>query len=301
LNEQNRGTSHPPPTSEEFTAAHRHVRAVVARSGSSFTMGMRILPPARREAMYAIYAFCREVDDIADEGGTREEKLAGLEGWRRRIDDLYEGRSANLTTLALLEPVSRYDLPKAEFLAVIDGMEMDAKGPIVAPDWKTLRLYCRRVAGAVGMLSMPVFGAPQGEASEKFALALGEALQLTNILRDVQEDAAIGRLYLPHEALTEHGVPVDDVAAALAHPNLPLVCRDVAAEARARFAEARALLPAFDWRVLRPALAMRAVYERLLDRLEARDFPVNGGKMNLSRAEKIIVGARAVLLPPRGV
>lgn len=277
--------------------ARRHVRALVERSGTSFALGMRILPRPRREAMFAIYAFCREVDDIADEPGSEAEKLAGLAAWRREIDALYLGAPGRLTTLALAEPVVRFRLPHEEFLAVIDGMEMDAREALVAPDMATLRLYCRRVAGAVGLLSLRAFGADDPAAAD-FALRLGEALQLTNILRDLDEDAERGRLYLPRDLLDAHGIGAGEPAAVLAHPGLPQVCDDLAALARQRFAEADQALALCDRRRLRPALLMMGIYEDTLDRLLARGWRDRTGSLRRGKAGKLWAAFRRGLMRP---
>ena len=165
-------------------------------SGSSFYTAMRIMPKAEREAMYAIYAFCRAVDDIADDGrGTRAERRTALDAWRTDIEALYADRPAGAAEF-LAKAVRRYGLRKADFLTVIDGMAMDVAEDIVAPNLATLDLYCERVASAVGRLSIKVFGMDE-EPGFQLAHHLGRALQLTNILRDLDEDAAIGRLYLP--------------------------------------------------------------------------------------------------------
>ena len=157
------------------------------------------MPREQREAMFEIYSFCRAVDDIADEAGDRNERLAQLQGWRENIDALYAGTTPpHLRGLA--QAVRTFDLKREDFHAVIDGMEMDVKSTIRAPDFATLDLYCDRVASAVGRLSVRVFGMEK-EAGLALALHLGRALQLTNILRDLDEDAGIGRLYLPREAL----------------------------------------------------------------------------------------------------
>ena len=189
----------------DVDAARAHVQAVVAASGSSFYWSMRLLPRAKRDAMYAIYAFCREVDDIADGAASPAAKLAELDGWRVEIAALFAGRPSRPTTRALALPVSRFALPRAEFDAMIDGMEMDAGERMRAPSLAELERYCRCVAGAVGLLSVHVFGT-RGPQLEQGALALGEALQLTNILRDLAEDAGRGRLYLPRELLDRHGI-----------------------------------------------------------------------------------------------
>ncbi|MEL7491251.1 MAG: presqualene diphosphate synthase HpnD [Pseudomonadota bacterium] len=277
--------------------ARRHASETVKRSGTSFAAGMRILSKPRRDAMYAIYAFCREVDDIADEGGTPEQKRAGLNAWRDEIERLYTGAPTTPTGLALLQPIRDFNLSKDEFILMIEGMEMDANGPVVAPSMETLLAYTRRVAGAVGMLSMPAFGAPEGEVADRFALSLGDALQLTNILRDVGDDAKIGRLYLPREILEKHGCPLtpDEILSA---PGLPGVACEVGEIAEAKFAAARAALQQLDWRVLRPALLMMGVYEAYLKKLKARGWDKIGEPLAISKWEKMAISARYAIAPP---
>ncbi|GAB4353244.1 MAG: hypothetical protein Kow00114_02380 [Kiloniellaceae bacterium] len=279
-------------TAAAITAAAEHVRDVATRSGSSFLWGMRLLPRPRREAMYAIYAFCREVDDIADEGGTPEEKQRELAAWRAEIDRLYAGQPSRPTTRALLRPVADYRLPKEEFLAVIDGMEMDAREDIRAPSMADFRLYCRRVAGAVGVLSVHAFGATEPEARD-LALAEGDALQFTNILRDVAEDAQRGRLYLPRELLQRHGIDSSDPMTVLGDPRLPAVCREFAAMAEERFAEAERLMALCARGPMRPARIMLAVYRRLLSRLQADDWRDMSLRTSLPKAEKLWIALRS--------
>lgn len=276
--------------------ARRHAAETVKRSKTSFGAGMRILSRERREAMYAIYAFCREVDDIADEGGTRDEKMAGLAEWRREIERVYAGAPQTPTGLALKDVVRRFDLPREEFILVIEGMEMDAQGPIVAPAMDGLLAYTRRAAGAVGQLSMPVFGAPRNEIADKFSLSLGDALQLTNILRDVEQDAMEGRLYLPVELLKNHDCPLtpDKIATAL---GLPKVREEIAGLARQKFADARDALTQLDWRVLRPALLMMGVYERYLDKMTARGWANGQPRVTISKAEKLAIAVRWFFAP----
>ena len=272
-----------------------HVNDVVSRSGSSFTWGMRILPRPRREAMYAIYAFCREVDDIADEPGSRDAKIAQLEDWRREIDRLYTGQPSRPTAQALLRHVRAYDLPKDEFLAIIDGMEMDARAKIVAPSREDFDLYCRRVAGAVGMLSIRAFGASEPAARE-IAIALGEALQMTNILRDLDEDAADGRLYLPADLLAAAGITAHSPREALDHPNLGQVCGELAALARERFERTRTLIARCDRRHIKPCILMMAVYTRILDRLERRGWAAPRRPVSVPKLEKLWIALRHGLL-----
>ena len=276
--------------------ARRHARKVVEQSGTSFGAGMRILSGARREAMYAIYAFCREVDDIADEGGTLAFKKTGLNDWRMEIERLYRGAPTYPTGVALLDPMREFDLPKEEFLLVIEGMEMDAEGPIIAPTMDGLLAYTRRAAGAVGMLSMPVFGAPRTAMAEKFSLSLGDALQLTNILRDIDEDAAEGRLYLPAELLQKHNCPLRPEQIIDA-PGLPDVRAELAAIAGQKFADTRSALVELDWKVLRPALLMMGVYERYLEKMTARGWANGQPKITLTKFEKSMIAARWYVAP----
>jgi phytoene synthase len=279
-------------TAATIETAQAHVREVATRSGSSFLWGMRLLPRPRREAMYAIYAFCREVDDIADEGGTPAEKQRALAAWREEIERLYAGAPSRPTAEALLAPLRDYGLPKEEFLAVIDGMEMDAREDIRAPSLADFRLYCRRVAGAVGVLSVHAFGATEPEARE-LALAEGDALQFTNILRDVAEDAERGRLYLPRELLQRHGIDSSDPMTVLADPRLPAVCRDLAALAEERFAEAERLMARCARGPMRPARIMLAMYRRLLTRLQQNDWQNITLRVSLPKAEKLWIALRS--------
>jgi phytoene synthase len=270
------------------------VQARVRAAGTSFYRGMRVLPPDRRLAMYAIYAFCREVDDIVDEPGPDADKQARLAAWRERVAALYRGEAAGGTAGAigrvLLPAIGRFGLRQADFLAVIDGMAMDAGAPIVAPDLATLDLYCDRVAGAVGRLSVRAFG-DASEAADVVAGALGRALQLTNILRDLVEDAREGRLYLPREWLDAAGVPRDP-ASALVCPRLAAVCAQVAARAHAEFDAAAAAMRACDARAMRPARLMGATYAALLDRIERRGWSPPPARVSLPAWQKLWIALR---------
>ena len=187
--------------------AAAHASYGTSASGSSFYAAMRILPREQREAMFQIYSFCRQVDDIADSDGPRPERLAALQRWRDDIDALYQGHPpARLRDYAA--SVQSFGLQREDFLAIVDGMEMDVPQDIRAPDLATLDLYCDRVASAVGRLSVRVFGLARDDGIV-LAHHLGRALQLTNILRDIDEDAAIGRLYLPREGLLHAGITCD--------------------------------------------------------------------------------------------
>lgn len=273
-----------------------HVKKVVADSGTSFSLGMKILPEQPRNAMYAVYAFCREIDDIADEPGEEAEKRHGLQEWRAEIEALYQGHPTRLTTRALLPAVEAYDLPKQEFIELIEGMLMDVDldfGRAERLDHAGLHLYCRRVAGAVGMLSIRIFGEPD---ATQFALAMGDALQLTNILRDIGEDADEGRLYLPMEMIRKEGIEADDPKEIVRDARFRPVCEAIAEEAAARFRDTDELLKQYDRQKLKPALVMGQVYRGYLERLMARGFrnPVEPVRMSkfakAGRALRALIG-----------
>jgi phytoene synthase len=229
-------------------------------AGTSFYMAMRLLEPRRRLAMYAVYAFCREIDDIVDEPGAEEDKTRRLDLWAEDIALLYQPQPPRQELAAALAPaIGLYQLPMADFIAVIEGCRMDLGVGLVRPSLKVLDLYCDRVAAAVGRLSVRVFGDFNAHSLE-LADHQGRALQLTNILRDVAVDAAIGRLYLPDEILTKHGIHGKDIETVLAHPALPAVCAELAVLAERHFVLARQALRFGSRRSLRPAVLMLEMY-----------------------------------------
>jgi len=250
-------------------------------AGSSFYAAMRIMPKAQREAMFEIYSFCRLVDDIADDGGPRDQRLNQLQRWRTDIDALYAGKAPpHLRGLA--QAVREFNLQCEDFIAVIDGMEMDVVADIRAPDFATLDRYCDRVASAVGRLSVCVFGMEK-EAGLALAHHLGRALQLTNILRDIDEDGAIGRLYLPREALSDAGIMTNDPAGALANPAIGQACAPVVARAERHFVDAEAIMAKSPRRAVRTPRIMAAAYRIYLDRMIARGWQAPRARVRLRR------------------
>ncbi|MGH7055794.1 MAG: presqualene diphosphate synthase HpnD [Stellaceae bacterium] len=267
-------------------ALRRAIRDHVAAAGTSFYWAMRLLPRARRDGMYAIYAFCREVDDIADDERPAAAKLAALAAWREEIAALYAGLPHRPVARALQPAVAQYGLRREDFLAIIDGMEMDAGTDIQAPDLAMLDLYCARVASAVGHLSVHVFG-DAGENAHAVAEALGRALQLTNILRDLDEDARRNRLYLPRELLDRHGIREREPMAVLRHPALPAVCRDLAVLAEEHFRQAARAMALCSRRAMRPAAVMAAFYRATLAALLEADWRHPEQRARLSKARKL--------------
>lgn len=257
------------------------VRAHVARAGSSFARGMAALRGERRRALWAVYAFCRAVDDVADNAMPEPEKRRFLAEWRHKLD-----RPDCALSRELLRARERFGLPRAECEAMIAGMETDAAPRVRLPDEDALDLYCRRVAGSVGAMSVRIFGAAgaEGGAAERFGLRLGHTLQLVNILRDVDEDAGRDRVYVPLSLL---GGDVPGPAAALLRsPALPGVLDALAARAREGFQQAEREIAGFDPRAMRPARVMMWGYGRLLERMMARGFTDRRERPRLTRGEK---------------
>lgn len=268
-----------------------HVNRIVSQSSSSFLWGMKILPTQRRRAMYAIYAFCREVDDVADEPGAIAAKKRGLAAWREEIARLYAGQPQWPTARALLDPVRHFALPQEEFLAVIDGVETDAAPVVRMQSREDLLGYCRKVAGAVGMLSIHAFGVPR-HPGPRIAETLGNALQLTNILRDLKEDAALQRLYVPLDMLTDYRISAQSLQGVFEHPNFAAVCAELAGLARRHYAEAERLIAELGSRKLQAAVLMMAVYRETLDRLEERGWQHIDGPIRLTPVRKTWLALR---------
>jgi presqualene diphosphate synthase len=263
-------------------------------SGSSFYAAMRIMPKAQREAMFEIYSFCRKVDDVADDGGPREPRQEQLQQWRADIDALYAGASPpHLRELA--KAVREFNLQRDDFIAIIDGMEMDVVAEIRAPDFATLDLYCDRVASAVGRLSVRVFGMEK-EAGLALAHHLGRALQMTNILRDIDEDGAIGRLYLPREALNDAGITTSDPAVALASPAIGQACAPVVVRAEQHFAQANAIMARSSRSAVKAPRIMAAAYRIYLDRMIARGWQAPRERVRLRRWQFLLILLRYAIV-----
>jgi phytoene synthase len=267
--------------------------------GSSFNAAMRILPRPRREAIFEIYSFCRAVDDIADEVGPRQVRRQALAQWRRDIGALYTGGSppnpARARLAGLSTAIHTFGLRREDFCAVIDGMEMDVEIDIRAPDFATLDLYCDRVAGAVGRLSAPAFGMPQAEG-HGLAHHLGRALQFTNILRDLDEDAARGRLYLPREDLRAAGIGEAEPREVLANPALGRACAPVIARAKTHFGEAEQIMARCPRASVRAPRIMADVYRAILAGLERRGFAAPRQKIRTPRVRVVLALLRYGLL-----
>lgn len=270
--------------------AHR-----VKRSGSSFYWAMRLMPPQKRHAMYAVYAYCREVDDIADGELPISEKIDKLNNWRAEIELLYAGQPNSEIGKALLAPLRTFEFSKQDFMDVIDGMEMDAVPSLQLADMDELMLYCDRVACSVGRLSNRVFGFDP-ELSQDLAKSLGEALQLTNILRDVHEDSLRRHIYLPADLLRRHGVLDDTPDMIVQHPNVEQVCLEIAEITAERYREAGILLEKCGHKQARPAKIMKDVYFAIFGSLQQRGWRHLDTSPKISKARKLFIVLKAAYL-----
>lgn len=288
-------TSIPIDTTLPRSSPEAYVEAMVKRAGTSFFWGMRRLGVTRRKGVFAVYAFCREVDDIADGDLPLEQKIQLLEAWRDEVGRIFEGEVTHPISRCIVSAREYFDLDRQDFIDVIDGMEMDAHPAVRIQDKDELYLYCDRVACAVGRLCVPVFGLGRQEGIE-LSKSLGMALQLTNILRDICEDAARNRVYLPADMLRAAGAEGESVSEIISAPELPSVCEELAARAGAFFDQARTIAANADPDAVRPAVMMMEVYHRVYLRLLARGWKNLDEDVGLSKFGKILIALRYGLL-----
>ena len=261
-----------------------------AQSGSSFHYSFRLLPPDRRRAITALYSFCREVDDVVDEVSDRAVARAKLAWWRSEVAAMYRGTPAHPVARALAASNERHPLPEALLQTVIDGMEMDLDQVRYA-DFVSLETYCHCVAGVVGLMSAEIFGYTD-PATRDYARDLGIAFQLTNIIRDVGEDARRGRIYLPQDELTRFGVAAADVLRGRSSPQFAALMDMQVGRARAWYDRALSKLPARDRRAQRAGLAMAAIYRALLGEIERDGYRVLDRRIALTPLRKLWIATR---------
>jgi phytoene synthase len=262
-----------------------------AQSGSSFHYSFRLLDPERRRAITALYAFCREVDDAVDEVSDPDIARVKIAWWRTEVEAMFNGSPRHPVTMALLPVVRRFELPQAHLQTVIDGMQMDLEA-VRYVDFAGLELYCHRVAGVVGLMSAEIFGYAD-PATRGYARDLGVAFQLTNIIRDVGEDARRGRIYLPQDELARFGVASSDLLRAKSSPEFARLMAFEVDRARSWYDRALAQLPASDRRAQRAGLAMAAIYRTLLDEIARDGYQVLDRRIALTPLRKLWIATRA--------
>ena len=261
-----------------------------ASSGSSFYYSFMFLPPNRRRAITALYAFCREVDDVVDECQDLQIASTKLAWWRQEVAKLYSGKPEHPVTQALLPVIAEFAVPQEQLLEIIDGMEMDLQQSRYL-DFKALSLYCYRVASVVGLLAAEIFGY-QDRKTLKYAHDLGMAFQLTNIIRDVGEDARRGRVYLPMDELKRFEVPVADILNARHSDNFRKLMEFQIERAEQFYAQAMSMLPAVDRKTQRPGLVMAAIYRTLLEEIKNDGCLVLNQRTSLTPIRKLWIAWR---------
>ena len=262
-----------------------------ATSGSSFYYSFRFLPPAKRRAITAVYAFCREVDDVVDECSDPAIARAKLAWWRSEVDNLFAGKPQHPVGQALLPVVRDFDLAAGHFYEILDGMEMDLTQNRY-PDFKTLNLYCYRVAAVVGLMSAAIFGY-RDRHTQKYAYDLGIAFQLTNIIRDVGDDARRNRIYLPLDELAQFQVTEADILQRRDSDNFRRLMAFQIERAIQHYDQAFAALPAIDRKDQRPGLVMAAIYRTLLDEIARDPGKVLTHRISLTPLRKLWLAWRA--------
>ena len=262
-----------------------YCREKTAKSGSSFYYSFLFLSEQQRQAITALYAFCREIDDTVDSNHDVDIARNKLEWWRQEIRQTFDQKASHPISKALLTAIDNYDLHQEYFLEIIDGMAMDLD-QFSYPSFKQLALYCHRVASAVGLLVVEIFGY-QNRETLKYAENLGMALQLTNIIRDVREDAQRGRIYIPQEDLEQFNVDIDDVLALKSSPELIELLQFQTQRAREYYLKALGFLPDCDRYSQRTGLIMSEIYQTTLDEIELDGFHVMEHRVTLTPIRKL--------------
>ena len=278
---------------KSLESAAKFCRKLTSRSESNFAYAFLFLPPQRRAALEAVYSFCRLVDDVVDEEAPLEQKLAGLQHWRDELDLVYgPGTPQDPVSTRLEEAVAHFSIRREDMEAIIDGCAMDVERDRY-DTWDELRTYCYRVASAVGLMCIEIFGY-SSEGARQYAIDLGIALQLTNIVRDVAEDAHRGRIYLPKEDLARFGVPESELATTTGLPsdNMVKLLRFEANRARTHYLRARAAIGKDEKRRLVIAEIMGDIYYAILERIEQSGFDVFRGKQTIRRRRKMAIAMR---------
>ena len=271
-----------------------NIKQIVKKSGTSFFWSMRFLPTAQRNAMYTIYAFCRHIDDIVDGDSPMAEKIDVLQAWREEMDNIFD-KQVPTTEIGrkIYKNCMRFKLPKEEFLHLIDSIGMDVPNPVQAPDLNKFYRYCRGVAGVPGSLTLRILGCKDEQVINDLATSLGNALQITNILRDVKEDALNNRLYIPREYLEKAQITVTDPMSVVVDKNLVVAREELARQAKDNYAKADKLIPQLDKKISRHVRMIESIYRRYFDMMENRGWEVISPKPSLGKFKKLSLALRA--------
>ncbi len=275
---------------------NNNIKKIVKKSGTSFFWSMRFLPKAKREAMYTLYAFCRHIDDIVDGDSSITEKQELLQAWREEMDNIYDKKvPATDIGRKIYKNCMRFKLPKSEFLRLIDSISMDVPNPVQAPSLNDFYSYCRGVAGVPGSLSLRIFGCNDEKMIEELSSSLGNALQITNILRDVKEDALADRLYIPREFLEKADINITDPKSVITDKNLVFAREELAKIANKDFQKAYELIKLLDKKTARPVKMIANIYKKYFDIMQKRGWEVISPKPTISKFEKLTLALKALL------
>lgn len=271
------------------------IRQIVKKSGTSFFWSMKFLPKAKREAMYTLYAFCRHIDDIIDGDMPLEEKSELINAWREELDNIYDKKiPATDIGRKIYKNCMRFKLPKKEFIRLIDSISMDIPKPIQAPNLKQFFEYCRGVAGVPGSLSLRIFGCKDEKTIEDLSTSLGNALQITNILRDVKEDAQSDRLYIPKEFLKKAKITSHNPQAVVVDKNLSVAREELAKIANDEFGKAYTLIKTLDKTTARPVKIIAGIYKKYFDIMQNRGWEIISPKPRISKFGKLTLALKAI-------
>lgn len=270
------------------------IKRMVKKSGTSFFWSMRLLPLGKRNAMYTIYAFFRHIDDIVDGDKDVSEKLDLIEAWRQELDNIYDKKTP-VTEIGrkIYKNCMRFKLPKSEFIKLIDSITMDLPNPVQAPSMEEFNRYCRGVAGVPGNLSLRIFGCEDEKLIENLATTLGTALQITNILRDVKEDAMADRLYIPKEFLEKAGITSTDPQSVIVDKHLAIAREELAQIAAKNYDEAYRLIKQLDKKTARSVMIIASIYKRYFDIMQNRGWEVISPKPTIGKMKKLGLALRA--------
>ena len=274
---------------------NKNIKKIVKKSGSSFFWGMHILPTKERRAIYTLYAFCRHIDDIVDGDSLLSQKQELINAWRNEIDNIYDKRvPASEIGRNIYKNCMRFNIPKKDLTDLLEGISMDLPSPIQAPDLSRLKLYCRGVAGAPGSMSLRILGCKDENLIYELSTSLGEAMQLTNILRDVKEDAQADRLYIPKEFLLQAGITSTDPKTVLVDKNLSKAREELAKLALQDYAKAFELIKTLDKKTARNINALSYVYKRYFDIMQNRGWEIISPRPKLNKLQKIMLMIKAM-------
>ena len=275
---------------------NKQIKKIVKKSGSSFFWGMYILPTKERRAIYTLYAFCRHIDDIVDGQESLSHKMELLEAWRLELDNIYDKKvPASDIGRNIYKNCMRFNLPKRELISLLDSISMDLPDPLRAPSLEEFERYCRGVACAPGSMSLRILGCKDEDLIKALSLSLGMAMQITNILRDVREDALAGRLYIPEEFLQKAGILSTDPMTVVVDKNLAVAREELAQMADKNYAEAFKQIKKLDKKIARSIRAIAYIYKKYFDIMQNRGWEVISPKPRIGYLSKLFLILKAFI------